>query len=224
MTTPRRRFLGWLGASTLAGAVTRPLGAAPVPANRPLTPLSADWDLSWVDRIDRKHRAVFDAPEISDGAGLFRALLWRDQYREVYGTDPKDMNMVLVVRHAAIPMIMSNAFWARFPAGEEAQLKDPTTKEWTKVNPFLATSAGMPPQFANYTMTAFLAEGGIVLACGLAFERIIRYYVGEKLPRPEAVAAARGDIIPGVILQPSGIFAALRAQEAGCSYILASSA
>ncbi len=224
MTTPRRRFLGWLGASTLAGAVTSPLGATTAPAGRALTPLTSEWDLSWVDRIDRKHRAVFDAPEISDGAGLFRALLWRDQYREVYGTDPKDMSMVLVIRHAAIPMIMSNAFWARFPAGEAAQLKDPATKEWTTVNPFLAAVPGMPARFANYTLTAFLAEGGTVLACALAFERIVQYYVSEKMPRPEAAAAARSDIIPGVILQPSGIFAALRAQEAGCSYILASSA
>ena len=29
-------------------------------------------------------------------------------------------------------------------------------------------------------------------------------------------------LIPGVTLQPSGVFAALRAQEAGCRYLLAS--
>ena len=29
-------------------------------------------------------------------------------------------------------------------------------------------------------------------------------------------------VLPGVILQPSGVFATLRAQEAGCQYLLAS--
>jgi intracellular sulfur oxidation DsrE/DsrF family protein len=29
-------------------------------------------------------------------------------------------------------------------------------------------------------------------------------------------------VVPGVILQPSGVFGVLRAQEAGCNYILAS--
>jgi hypothetical protein len=29
-------------------------------------------------------------------------------------------------------------------------------------------------------------------------------------------------MVPGVILQPSGVFAAVRAQEAGCHYVRAS--
>ena len=37
-----------------------------------------------------------------------------------------------------------------------------------------------------------------------------------------AEAKARDHVIPGVILQPSGVFAVLRAQELGCGYILAS--
>jgi intracellular sulfur oxidation DsrE/DsrF family protein len=31
-------------------------------------------------------------------------------------------------------------------------------------------------------------------------------------------------LLPGVTLQPSGVFAVLRAQEAGCQYLLASEA
>ena len=31
-------------------------------------------------------------------------------------------------------------------------------------------------------------------------------------------------VVPGVILQPSGVFATLRAQEAGCQYLLATDA
>jgi intracellular sulfur oxidation DsrE/DsrF family protein len=45
----------------------------------------------------------------------------------------------------------------------------------------------------------------------------------EKLKdRDAAVARAKTMLIPGIVLQPSGVFAVLRAQEAGCNYILAS--
>ncbi len=225
MSTPRRRFLGWLGASALAGATTRPLAAAGHALVEPPAPLAVDWDMSWVDRITGKHRAVFDSPEVSDGSGLFRAFVWRDQYREVYGTDPRDMSMVVVIRHAAIPLIMNDAYWARFPIGERVEIRDPATREWTKKNPILTTPSGMPPSFAEYNLPAFFAAGGIVLACDLAFRRPIQDFVtGDKLTPAEARAKAVEHIIPGVIMQPSGIFAALRAQEAGCGYIMASEA
>lgn len=44
----------------------------------------------------------------------------------------------------------------------------------------------------------------------------------EKLDGAAARARALELIIPGVILQPNGIFGALRAQEAGCRYVMAS--
>jgi hypothetical protein len=42
--------------------------------------------------------------------------------------------------------------------------------------------------------------------------------VNDADARKQAIAA----LVPGVILQPSGVFAALRAQEAGCLYLRAS--
>lgn len=36
-----------------------------------------------------------------------------------------------------------------------------------------------------------------------------------------AAARARTMLLPGVIIQPSGFFAVLRAQQAGCGYMLA---
>jgi hypothetical protein len=49
-----------------------------------------------------------------------------------------------------------------------------------------------------------------------------RYRTADKLDAPAALARAKEEMIPGIILQPNGIFAALRAQEAGCAYIMAS--
>jgi hypothetical protein len=133
------------------------------------------------------------------------------------------MNSVLVIRHAAIPLIMNDAYWARFEVGKAAKLKDPSTKKWFVRNPILRAPADAPPQFADYSLPGFLRDGGIVLACNVAFGEIVaRYMAMDKLPEEAAGTRARADVIPGCLLQPSGVFAVLRAQEAGCAYMLAS--
>lgn len=231
MARPRREFLGWLGASTmLAATAGSPLRAQePGPARADagpgngLVPVSSDWDVTWVDRIQGKHRAVFDSPETSEGAAIFRAAMWRAQYKTIYGTEPADMTPVLVIRHGAIPLVMNDAYWARFAIGKEEKLKDPETKKWYTVNPVRATAPNTPPQWAAFSLEALLASGGIVLACNLAFRMVVaKFHEADKLTREQAEAKAKEHLLPGVILQPSGIFAVLRAQEAGCHYILAS--
>jgi len=234
MARPRREFLGWLGASTVMAATAgSPLAAQEPPpaAARPdggpdgadrLVPVSAEWDVTWADRIQGKHRAVFDSPGVSEGAALFRAAMWRDQYKEVYGTPPEEMSAVVVIRHTAIPLAMGDAYWARFGIGKEEKLKDPATRKWYVTNP-VRTPWSPEPRWTAYGLEGFMASGGIVLACNLAFRMVIaKFREADKSTREEAEAAARALLIPGIILQPSGIFAALRAQQAGCSYIMAS--
>ncbi|HEU4828666.1 MAG TPA: hypothetical protein VFT04_05685 [Gemmatimonadales bacterium] len=221
MSTPRRDFLGWFGASALVAA-SAPL-AALEPPERPSRPVDGTWDMAWVDRITGKYRAVFDSPELSEGAALFRACLWRDQYKEVYGVEHGDMTPVLVIRHGAIAMAMDDGYWEQFRIGKEAKLKNPKTKKWEVANPFRATPPGTPERYAAYSLEGFMGSGGIVLACNLAFQQAVwKYREAEKLTREAATDRARQHLIAGIILQPSGVFATLRAQEAGCGYILAS--
>jgi len=225
MSNPRRDFLGWLGATTVFAAAGAPLAARETAeaGDIPLHPVDNKWDVSWVDRLQAKHRAVFDSPEISEGMGLYRALIWRKQFKAVYGTEANEMNPVLVIRHAAIPLAMNDAYWARFQVGKEVKMKDPKTKKWLVRNPIRVTDPGTPAEWADFSLEGLLASGGIVLACNLAFQDVIHNFVQkEKLSRPDAEKAAKELLIPGVILQPSGIFAALRAQQAGCGYIMAS--
>ncbi len=62
-----------------------------------------------------------------------------------------------------------------------------------------------------------------MLGCNWAFGMVVgRIREHEKLDGAAARARALELIIPGVILQPNGIFGALRAQEAGCRYVMAS--
>jgi len=44
----------------------------------------------------------------------------------------------------------------------------------------------------------------------------------DKVSEDEARKRGIAMMVPGVILQPSGVFACIRAQEAGCTYVKAS--
>ncbi len=225
MSTPRRDFLGWLGASTLFAAAGAPLAAARPP--RPgagLQPVSGEWEMGWVDHLTGKYRAVFDSPAVSDGDAVFRAIMWRAQHKEVYGTPLEDLNAVLVIRHQAIPLAMNDEYWAAYDIGKQTKIKDEKTKKWSVVNPVRVTPPGTPPKWADFSLERFMAQGGIVLACNLAFGEVVHTVATkEKIKdRAAAVARAKTMLIPGIILQPSGVFAVLRAQEAGCNYIMAS--
>jgi hypothetical protein len=224
MTQPRRTFLGLLGAGSLAAVGGPPLSTRRQTEDpRHPAPVDDTWDMSWVDRIAGKYRAVFDSPEVSEGAALFRACLWRDNYKSVYGTERADMNPVIVFRHMAISLVMSDAYWAQFNAGKESKLKDQATGKWTLVNPIRAFTPGTPDEWKDYNVESFLAQGGVILACRVAFGEVIsKYMTADKVSKEEAEKRARAQLLPGVILQPSGVFAVLRAQQAGCDYIKAS--
>jgi hypothetical protein len=211
--TNRRQFLGALGALPLVSSVARaePIVATPSP--------DFPWDLTWVDRVKGAHRAVFDGPSLSDGAALWRAAMWRDQVQQAYGVAADEVTSVLVVRHAAMAMVMNDAYWARFGTGKEDKVRDPQGKKWARANPWRVAGTGVPPEYAGLFLEPFLASGGIVLGCGLAFQGAVeRFREADKLSPTDADRVAREHLIPGVILQPSGFFAVLRAQQAGCHF------
>ncbi len=174
MTTQRRDFLGWLGGSSLLA-----LGGAPVslhPHARPgrahPTPVDDKFnDVSWADKVQGKFRAVFDSPEISEGAALFRAMVWCDEYKAVYGTARSDMSAVLVVRHEAIQLAMNDEYWKRFKIGKEVRLKTPEGKKWAEANPIRASPPDTPPEFAKYNLENFIARKAA--SCSPARPRVL---------------------------------------------------
>lgn len=222
MSKSRRDFLNWMGVSS-ALAATAALGNSSVADAQPAKAVDDKWDVSWTDRVNGKFKGVFDSPSISDGAALFRACIWRDQHKEVYGTPRSDASSVLVLRHAGIVLIMNDEYWKRFEVGKTEKMRDSKGKKWLMANPIRAADPSASGAFKEYNLTDFMASGGVVLACNMAFRSIVsEYQKADKLSPADAVKKAKENIIPGIILQPSGIFAALRAQEVGCNYVLAS--
>jgi hypothetical protein len=222
MSTPRRDFLGWMGASSLLAAAGSVLPSQTLGAQE-ARPVDSKWDMSWTDKLTGKYKAVFDSPDVSEGAALFRACIWRDQHKDVYGTERAETSPVLVIRHEAIELIMNDEYWNRFDTGKQLKLKDSATNKWSKINPVRVAMADAPPAMQAYNLTDFMASGGVVLGCNMAFSTpIAKFQKEDKLSHEDAIKTAREHIIPGIILQPSGIFAVLRAQELGCHYVIAS--
>ncbi|HEX4684052.1 MAG TPA: hypothetical protein VH277_15150 [Gemmatimonadaceae bacterium] len=182
-----------------------------------------DTDLSWVGRLRGKMRAVFDSPQPAEGGALFRAALWRSQVNKVFGTPIEEVTPVVVFRHEAIPLVMDDEFWDHLGIGKDLKWKDDKTGKWLKRNPLASSPADMPAAFKDFNIPAFIKSGGIVLACGLAFGQVVgQYREKDKLDAKDAEARAKQHLLPGIIIQPSGFFAVLKAQDEGCKYMMGS--
>jgi hypothetical protein len=227
MTTTRRTFLE--SAATGAAALTfGPSVAAALTMPREFQPLDQgqSWDLSWVNRVTGKYKVVMDVPEVDSGYGVWRSTIWAAQYADVMKAAPADTSTVVVLRHNGIALAMKQSYWDKYGIGKAKGATHPLTGQPTMVNPALMTSAkdGLQPAMDAFALPKFIERGGIALACNLAFEMgcVPTVQAQDKVSVEEARKRAMAEMLPGVILQPSGIFAAIRAQQAGCSYIRAS--
>lgn len=225
MDTTRREFVERL----TGGAVL--LGAAPLAFGNPAEFLAAEpataqgFDTTWTSKVTGKSKAVLDVPEIDSGYGVWRAGITKKQLMEGLKLPANEVNMVLVLRHNGIYLAMNQAFWDAFGVGKAQKATSPTDGKPIDRNPaLLDAKGGLPAQFDGLSIPQFLAGGGIVLGCDLAFNLDIVPLVKarDKSTDAAARAAALKYLLPGVILQPSGVFAAIRAQQVGCAYVRAS--
>ncbi|MDQ2667985.1 MAG: hypothetical protein M3Z05_18585 [Gemmatimonadota bacterium] len=221
----RRTFLGQIGTGAMLAGL--PLSLESLREFAPGVPSrdASSWDESWIKRVTGKYRAVFDVAAIDSGRGAWRATVWQKQYADVLKARPSDMSTVLVLRAEGIALAMQQPFWDEYAIGKENDVKHPVTNELTDRNPALLSSTRkeVPAMFDALALDQFIAHGGIALACDLAFNDMIGL-VSRKhgLADDAARKIAIGALVPGVTLQPSGVFAALRAQDVGCNYIRAS--
>lgn len=183
------------------------------------------WDTTWPSRITGKYRAVFDVPLLEGGSGVWRAGLWRNHYRDFMKAEPADISPVLVIRHSAIPFIMTQEFWETYEVAKTREILHPMTEKKTMRNPVLMNAEvdKLPPTYANMTLDKQMELGTIVIGCNMAFFAMTSLVAKkDKVSNSEARTKALSMMLPGVILQPNGIFGLTLAQENGCSFIAAS--
>lgn len=216
--TLRREFLAQIGGMVTAASLdTRRLDAM-------ASQQSPEWDMSWVDRImAAKYRVVFNAHAIDDGEAMYSAALVLNQFHEVYGTDDKQTCPAIIFRSAGTPMAFNDSIWERYGVGDRTKVTDPITKAPAKRNIFLKADEGANAQAAAAKIAALQQRGLVCLVCNRAMHGFAYEIAEESHKSADSVYAdIRANLIPGAYVVPSGIFALVRAQNAGCAYMTVS--
>lgn len=214
---PRRReFIGQLGAIAMAATVP---SARELDATRRLVASTA-WDMSWVERVTAApYRVAIDTTKIENDE-LYTALDILDTFHEVYGGGNEPIQVVVVLRHFAAAMAQRDAMWERYGIGEERSVTDPDTKAPAKRNPFLRPSPSAKESWElNSKIEPLVARGVIFLVCNRATMGLASS-LAKRVNKPvdEVKEDLRTNVVPGAILMPNGIFALVRAQNAGCAF------
>ena len=224
-SSDRRDFLAHVAtaAAVMAGtAYAAPLAAASLDS-LPGSRHTAPFDDSWTRRVAAaKHKAVFDSPGVEDGLALVHATFFMQGYKEQFGVSDGDVVPVIILRHAGTALAFDDAMWEKYGLAERSDIKDAATGKLALRNPFarIAKDAKDPVVPPEASIESLLASGAVILACNKAAMRQAGIQA-KKLNRDaeEVRAEFRAGLLPGVLLQPSGVYAALRAQDVGCSFI-----
>jgi intracellular sulfur oxidation DsrE/DsrF family protein len=224
MSSDRRVFLRQLTIATAAmgsGAIVAPLGAEQVERAADTLPASgAAWDMSWVEQVQRaQYKAVFDSPALADGSALDLAAGIQNDFKEVYGSDDV-VRMVIIMRQLGQVMAFNDDLWDRYAIGEERKVNDPVTKQPARRNPYARVVPEEPAWAAAGKLDALRARGAILLVCNRASMNWARSAAERTKKDLEQVQnEVRNGLVPGATLMPTGVFALVRAQQAGCAYM-----
>ena len=127
---------------------------------------------------------------------------------------------VIVFRRLGTSMAFNDSLWDRYRIGEESKTNDSATSAPARRNPFWKAPPGASAQEAATKIEALNPRGLISLVCNVSVNSW-----SNKLARrtqrevEELYKELKANLVPGAILVPSGIYALIRAQNAGCAYM-----
>ena len=208
---PRRTFFRRVaGAITLGLATWAPGPLRAQPAIRPAQP-------DWPGALKGRHRQLFDAYTINDGAPLEFAYTFLAT-NDALGANAASATAVIVLRHAAFPIALGDDIWRRYKIGEAFKVVDPETKAPALRNPFLRPKSGILP-VDDMAVDRLLALGAVIGGCDVALMFQSKMLAGNAGVSPAAAAKEwAANVIPGITILPSGVWGVNRAQQAGCTY------
>lgn len=224
MSSDRRDFLRQLTLATAAassGVIVSPLDAEELTrASDFASATGAAWDMSWTEQVQRaQYKAVFDSTELGDGAALDLAADIQGNFKEVYGSDDV-VRMVIVMRHGGQVMGFNDDLWNRYAIGEDRKVNDAVTKQPARRNPWAKAQPGEPDSAVASRLDTLHARGAIFLVCNRASMNWAREAAERtKKPLEQVQNDVRNGLVPGAVLMPTGVFALVRAQNAGCAYM-----
>jgi len=233
--TERREFLKKLaaGGAVLAAAAADPLIAAAQAATTPTAGQAPPqqqaqamvWDDTWATTLAAaKYKAVIDGPEIGEGDLFCQAYAFMDGCKKALGATDADVNVAVVIRHAAIACAYNDAIWSKYELGKKLKVKDPITNKKATRNPFLMLPDGHPDMawMANVTITGLGAKGVTFPCCNQA-TRFLASEIAKwnHLDKAAVYEELKQNLVPGARLQPTGLYATMRAQQTGAAFMRA---
>lgn len=218
--TLRRHFLG---AAALGATMGLPELAAAAAAAEPGHggAEAANGFISWLDSIGGKQRQLFDMPQPNQGFGLIWSWVLLLTGPEAFGVPEKDIGVVIVLRHEAIPLALNDAMWRKYRLGEAFKITDPTSKAPAERNFYVASKPGdlFVPEAS---LDKLMARGAKISACNMAltvYSGLVAKRMG--LPAEQVKQEWISGLVPGVQVVPSGVVAINGAQSRGCAYCYA---
>ncbi|MGE5519024.1 MAG: twin-arginine translocation signal domain-containing protein [Candidatus Dadabacteria bacterium] len=223
-TTDRRGFLGTMatGAAALTlGTIASPLQTL---AKDRIGNEENDAD-AWFNKVKGKHRIVFDVTKPNE----MMPFAWSRIFlltNQATGTKESDNGVVVVLRHSGIPYAMSNNMWSKYNFGDMFKVDDQLTGKPATRNPFWQPKDGdfKVPGIGsvNIGINQLQDSGVMFCVCNMALT-VYSAATAEKmnLKHEDVLNEWKANILPGIQIVPSGVWAVGRAQEHGCAYCFA---
>lgn len=212
-TTPRRKFI----TTALSGAAAFGLSSIVSPLKMQAETILPGSDVhdaqKWFEQVKGKHKMVFDMPKHHDGAAIGWALTLMDSLNDM-GTTDKDLSIVIVLRSGGTPLAIADPLWKKYDFGKRIELKDPVTKKFAMYNLFAKCKTD-----DDDCLELFQKRGGLVCVCNHAVEGMSEGLAKKlKLKKEDVLKEFIDNLLPGIQLVPSGIWALYHAQELGCKF------
>src|SRR5262245_12023251 len=210
----RRDFMSLAAvAATLGIGAALPAATAGAATDAPTTDFTR-----WLDTIQGKQRVLLDVREPNGGMAMAWAWVFLFTAPQAYGITEKDVGVVMVMRHNAIPIALGDSVWAKYKLGEFFSIQDPDTNAPAVRIPFYATRKD--PFLPDMALQKLIDRGVKVAACDMA----IHFYSGliakqTGIPHDTVKADWNAALLPGIAHAPSGVVACQGAVQHGCTYL-----
>ena len=220
LSSDRRNFLTSIVASAAALSLVDLTTSAQAADNSSSVQVPTDFQI-WLESITGKHRQVYDAPEPNSGMALIWSYVYLLTAAQGYAVPESDVGVVVVLRHAAIPIAFEDSVWAKYKLGEVFKINDLATKTASIRNPFNNIKPEDMP-IPDAALDKLVSRGVKFGVCNMA----ITFYSGMvakqmDMPAEKVKQEWIDGVLPGVTVVPSGVVAVNGAQSRGCTYCFA---
>jgi len=221
-TTDRRGFVGAVAALSAGVALgqdarAQRLFAAESPARAPLA--TSD---DWLERLNGKHRQLFDAPEPEGGTVLRHVRNYLDAWRDAYGVVERDVSVVVTLYARTTPLGLQDEMWGKYQLGAALSITDSTTNAPLIRNWFAHPKAGDPVADGTpeSSMEVLQRRGVVFALCNNALKRWSGRLEKSGLGAATAIHADLvAHALPGAIVVPDVLVTMTKAHERGFGYV-----